>query len=129
MNFNQLFDLRGLNYWMLASALGLNAVWTLLIFIISLQFLLAGGSNVGTVQLIVLAGLFLGHFMVAWLVGRWSADLRGPSYGLIGSISSVIIALIVFVPGGGTFGLLAAAVALAGGFNGGLLSLPRVPRD
>ena len=124
MNFKDVFNLRGLNYWLLASGVGLNIIWTFFIFLFALQFLESGGGNPAIVQLGMMIAVFLGAFLTGWLIGKWAADLRGPSYGVIGSLGSAGIILFVLAPTG-IVGLLTALVALAGGFNGGLFALPR----
>lgn len=125
MELRNLFDLKGLNIWLLASGIGLNGIWAMLILILSLQFLQAGPENAGNVQVGILIALFAGNFFTGWLLGKWAHDLRGPTYGLVGSFGSVGVILYALLPTGGVIGLMAALVALAGGFNGGVASLPR----
>lgn len=129
MNLKELFNLRGLNYWLLASGIGLNGIWTFLIFLFSLQLLESVASNPAIIQLVMMIAIFLGAFFTGWLIGKWAGDLRGPTYGVVGSLGSVGIILFVLLPAGGVTGILTALVALAGGFNGGLLTLPRPPRQ
>ena len=128
MDLKELLNLQGLNYWLLASGFGLNAVLTVMVFILLLQFLENQVGTVGGIQLMMMVGLFGVNFVTALLVGKMANDLRGPTYGIIGSLSSAVITLFVLIPTGGVFGLLAAVVALAGGFNGGVMTLPRHPR-
>lgn len=129
MDLKELFNLRGLNYWLLASGIGLNGIWTFLTFLFSLQMLESVASNPAIIQLVMMIAIFLGTFFTGWLIGKWAGDLRGPTYGVVGSVSSVGIILFVLLPAGGVTGILTALVALAGGFNGGLLTLPRPPRQ
>ena len=129
MNLKSLFNMRDLNYWLLASGLGLSAVWMIITLIILLQFLIDDLNAIGTVQLILMASVFVGNFVTGWITGKLASDLRGPTYGVVSSLASVIISLLVLVPAGGIFGILTALVAVAGGFNGGVLTLPRIPRD
>ena len=129
MNLKGLFNMRDLNYWLLASGIGLSAVWTIITLIVLLQFLVEDLSTIGTVQLILMTSIFIGNFITGWITGKLAADLRGPTYGVVSSLASVVICVFVLIPAGGIFGLLTAVVAVAGGFNGGLLTLPRIPRD
>ena len=125
MNLRRLFDLNDINYWLLVSGFALDAVLTFIILILLLQFLAASGGTLGFIQMGLMVAIFLGNFATAWIVGKMASDLRGPTYGLISSMSSAAIILVVMIPAGGIFGFLAAIVALAGGFNGGIASLPR----
>ena len=127
MDFKELFNLKEVNYWLLASAFALNGILTFMLFIGLLQFLVNSTTTVSFIQLVVMGGLFIVNFATAWIVAKMAGDMRGPTYGVVGSMSSIALTLFVLVPTGGVFGLLAAVVAAAGGFNGGLLSLPRHP--
>ena len=125
---SKLFDLQGLNLWLLAGALGLNFIWAALVCGAASLYLLSTEQASGALaQVGVMAGLFGLPFLTGWVAGRLSHSDRGPTYGLLGSLSAATVALIVFFPGG-VFGLLAAVAALSGGFNGGQASLRRDSR-
>lgn len=128
MDLRRLFNLNDINYWLLISGFALDAILTVVLLILLLQFLASRISTVSTMQLGLMIGLFIINFATAWVIGKMADDLKGPTYGLIGSIASAIIVVFVTVPAGGVFGLLAAISALAGGFNGGVATLPRGPR-
>ena len=67
---------------------------------------------------------FTGPFLIGWVCGWLAFDDRGPTYGVIGALGSVLIILITLLASG-LIAVLLTIVALAGGFNGGLLSLYR----
>ncbi len=124
MNWKALIDLRGLNYWLLASAVSLNLLWTFGVLAIVFRVLTINAQSVANVQVGLMMGIFIGAFVIGWLIGKWAGDNRGPTYGLIGSLGSVGLVLFVVLPAG-VLGLLVAIMALAGGLNGGLASLKR----
>jgi len=125
MNFSWLFNLKDINFWYLASVVALNVIWTLG-FGLAVSYLLIeqAGTNTGTFQLILLAASFIGPFLIGWLVGRMAADGRGPTYGFYGSLGSVGVLLVVALPSG-LIGIMLIVAAIAGGLNGGMLSIPR----
>lgn len=128
MDLKELFNLRDLNLWLLASGIGLDAILTIFSFILLLGFIQTGGT-ISIIQVVMLAVLFVVNFATAWVVSKMASDMRGPTYGVISSMSSAIITLVVLVPSGGIFGLMAAFVALAGGLNGGVMTLPKRPKS
>ena len=67
---------------------------------------------------------FLSSYGLTWVCGWLAFDDRGPTYGVIGALGSVLIILITLLASG-LIAILLTIVALAGGFNGGLLSLYR----
>jgi hypothetical protein len=125
MSFKRLLTIKGLNLWYLASAIGLNLFWTLLMaLVLSTLFLKKEGGSTAAFQLIIMACSFLGPFVIAWVVGKLAADGRGPTYGVYGSFGSISILVIVALPTG-VLGLMLIVAAFAGGLNGGLYSLQR----
>jgi MFS family permease len=124
MNWKELFNLRGINFWWLASGVGLNLSWAVVVLLFIFRVLSAGIDTVENMQLVLMVGFFIGPLVIGWLIGRWADDGRGPTYGLIGSIGSLVLILYAVLPSG-PLGLLVALVALAGGLNGGLLSQRR----
>lgn len=125
MNARWLFNLKGINYWYLASAIVLNLFWTLgaglvLTMLVQEEAL----SDDGNIQLILLVVSFIGPFVIGWLIGQMAADGRGPTYGLFGSFGSVGVLLSAALPSG-IVGLMMIVVAIAGGLNGGMASIRR----
>lgn len=123
MNLKYLLNLKGLNIWLVTSAMGMNFMWTSLILIFSTRALARTGL-VTPIQLGLMVGVFLGTFITGWAIGRIAPDNRGPSYGLYGSLGSVGLLVYAVLPTG-IMGLLLSLAALAGGLNGGLSSLKR----
>ena len=123
MNAKQLFTLKGINYWYLASAVALNLFWTLGFgLLVTNLFLQQMQANSETFQLILLAASFIGPFLIAWLIGRMAGDGRGPTYGIYGSFGRAVVLGVVALPSG-LVGLMLIVAAIAGGLNGGMLSL------
>ena len=121
MNWRFLFNLKGLNFWLLASGIGLNLIWTFLILMFTVGALDNDQNARPGGQVWMMIGIFIGAFLIGWLISKMAADNRGPTYGLIGSLGSVLLLIFVLLPAG-ELGLLAAGAALAGGLNGGLFS-------
>lgn len=129
MNWKKLIDPKGSNIWVLASVVGWNVLWALLTLFITYT-LLSGAEQILTIhQTGMMFSFFFGSFAGGWIGGKVAADNRGPTYGVIGSLGSVIPVVATLVPAGGVFGILAAIVAIAGGLNGGILSVRPTPRD
>ena len=124
MDWKSLFDLRRLNYWLLASGIGLNMIWTYMTLLITLPLLSGGESAAAGIQLGLMLSVFVGALLAGWLTGKLADDSRGPTYGLVGSLGSVGLIVFAILPAG-ILGLLAAIITVAGGINGGLLSLRR----
>jgi len=126
MNWKALFNLHGINFWWLASGVGLNLGWAAIVLLFVFRVLSAGIDTVENMQLVMMVAFFLGPLLIGWLIGRWADDGRGPTYGLISSFGGLLLILYAVLPSG-PLGLLVALVALAGGLNGGLLSQRRRP--
>ncbi len=124
MNWKTLIDLRGINYWLLASGGGLNLIWTFGVLLIVFRVLTGSEQTVAGAQIGLMIGVFGGTFLVGWLIGKMAGDNRGPTYGLVSSLGSVSLIIFVVLPTG-VLGLLVIIMALAGGLNGGLASLKR----
>ncbi len=123
MNFKALFNPQGANPWYLVSSFLLNFLWTGASLVIAYYFLEKSAQDGGWLQLTVMVSVFVGSLISGLLIGRLAQDNRGPTYGLLGSLGSAGISLFFFATIGGIFGIMLAVIALAGGLNGGLLSL------
>ncbi len=129
MNWKKLINPKGTNIWVLASVLGWNVLWALLTLFITYT-LLSGEEQILTIhQTGMMFSFFFGAFAGSWVGGKVAADNRGPTYGVIGSLGGVVPVVSALVPAGGMFGILAAIVTIAGGLNGGILSVRPTPRD
>jgi hypothetical protein len=124
MNWKSLVNFSGLNYWLLASGIGLNLIFTFIIIFLSFDSLTTNPQAPELIQIGLMVAIFFSTFLTGWLLGRMADDNRGPTYGLIGSLGSVGLIIPLLLPAG-ILGFLLAVVALAGGLNGGIMSLPR----
>jgi hypothetical protein len=123
MNFREIFNFRGINLWHIASSVGLNLLWTGGSLIFTFYFLGKSGDAVLILQLFLMISVFIGPFLAGLIFGQLAADGRGLTYGVIGSLGSVSLAIFLVLPSGGILGLMLAVIALAGGINGGLMSM------
>ena len=119
-----LFDLKGLNLWLLIGGILANFLWTgALMFVAGV--IATSGEPPEWLALLEILGAFAGPLLIGLLLGRMSHDRRGPSYGLIGSLGgAVLIGLVVF-QANPEIGFIMFAVTLLGGLNGGMLSQRR----
>jgi hypothetical protein len=121
MDFKRLMNTKGLGMWLLASAIGLN-----LIFQIVLLFVTGGigaasaatGSDL--LQVFVLLASLLGPFLIAWIITAMAGDGRGPTYGVYGSFGAAMPLVFAFFYTRSIFIVLMIVVVLAGGLNGGI---------
>jgi hypothetical protein len=124
LKWKLLFNLKGLNLWLLGAGIGLNLIWTFVTLIVAFSFLSATPAAVASIQVGMMLSVLAGTFSTGWLMGRMADDNRGPTYGLVGSLGSLVLIILVVLPTG-VLGLLLAAMAIAGGFNGGMYSIRR----
>ena len=120
-------DIRAANGWILVTSVAANLVWTLFSLMIGYYFLGDGDQDVLLLQVAILLSSFIGPFVIGWICGWLAFDDRGPTYGVFGALGSVVIILATFLAIGGVAILLSIS-ALAGGFNGGLLSVYRIKK-
>lgn len=128
MNLKSFFNPKGTNLWHVASSFLLNFLWTGASLVFAYYFLQKSANAGGFLQLGVMISVFLGALIAGYLFGTLAADGRGPVYGTLGSLGSVTLSLFFFTTVGGILGIMLAVLALAGGINGGLLSLRRPPK-
>jgi hypothetical protein len=124
MDWKSLVNLNGLNFWLIASGIGLNLIFTFLIILFSFYNLTGAPQTLENIQLGLMVAVFLSTFLTGWLIGRMADDNRGPAYGFISSLGSVALIVTVILPAG-ILGILLAVAALAGGINGGVMSQRR----
>jgi sugar phosphate permease len=129
MNWKNLFRLRGLNGWLVAVCFGWSAIWAVASLAVTSLVLRADAGAAAVTQIGLMLSAFVGPLLCGWVTGRVAADGRGPTYGLISGLVSAALFGLALAPIGGILGILMAAVSLAGGLNGGLLSLSRPPRQ
>jgi hypothetical protein len=122
MNFKRLTNIKGLNIWLLASAIGINLFFSFaLLFLNSLLINQAQDSGSEIFALGLMLASFIGPFLVAWLITTMAGDGRGPTYGFYGGIGAAV-PLVIIVMAAGIIGILMICVALLGGLNGGLVA-------
>jgi hypothetical protein len=121
------FSLKGINWWMLASAIGINFIWATGM-LLGFAFLLdQGEADQGVLQLLMFLICFGLPFLAAWLTARMAGDDLGPNYGMYGSLGAAIPLLLVLGTTG-IFGVILSLTTILGGLNGGMLSLHRAKR-
>jgi hypothetical protein len=128
MNWKSLFKTRGLNWWLIGVSIGWSVIWAFVSLLVAFLVLRAEPDAAGTTQIGLMLSAFVGSLLSGWFTGWLAADGRGPTYGLVSGLVSAVLFGIALVPIVGILGLLVAVVSLAGGLNGGLLSLRRPPR-
>ena len=123
MKWRDIFNLKGINLWHIANSLGWNILWIGGSLLLTFYFLGKSPGALLIIQLGLMTIFFIGPLTAGIIFGRLASDGRGITYGVIGSFGSIILALFIVLPGGGILGLMLAVIALAGGLNGGLMSL------
>ena len=128
MNWKSIFTIRGTNYWILAMGIVANLLWSFFALVIAFMFLLdAGEENVSLTYVGLMISEFVGPLLIGWFCGWLAFDDRGATYGVIGAFGSVLMILLTLLASGWIV-ILLSFVALAGGFNGGVLSRYRGKR-
>lgn len=122
LNWKNIFNLRGINYWHVANSVGWNILGTGFSLVLTFYFVNNYPDAIMIVQVFLMVTIFIVSFTAGLLFGRLASDGRGLTYGVIGSLPSAALSLFLILPSGGILGLMLALIALAGGFNGGLLS-------
>jgi hypothetical protein len=122
MDFKRLMNTKGLSLWLLASAIGLNLIFqVVMLFVFNLSI---GGFTQATgadyLQAVVLLASLIGPFVVAWIITGMAGDGHGPTYGVYGSFGAAIPLLLLFFYTQAILLPLMIVVALAGGLNGGI---------
>jgi hypothetical protein len=123
MKWRDIFNMKGINLWHIANSVGWNILWTGGSLLFTFYFLGNSPDAFLILQIGLMISVFVGSFTAGLVIGRLAADRRGLTYGVIGSLGSVILALFIVLPSGGILGLMLAVIALAGGLNGGTMSL------
>jgi hypothetical protein len=126
-NFKSLFNVRDTNTWILALSIVANIVWSFFILIMGFYILDVSEGLPGRVQIGLMLAEFTGAFLIGGFCGWLAFDDRGPTYGVIGGLGSVLMIIITLGASGGIAFML-SIVSLAGGFNGGALSRYRGKR-
>ena len=128
MNWQKMFQLRGLNYWLIGSAFGWNMLASLGLLILGFQVLRLEQGGFEIIQIILIIGAFCVAALAGYFAGKIAADGRGPAYGVYGSLGGVAVFLYVLLSSGGFLGIIVSASAVFGGLNGGLFSVRKSKR-
>jgi hypothetical protein len=123
MNWQKIFQLRGLNYWLIASAFGWNMLAGIGLLILGFQVLRLEQGGFEIFQMLLIIGAFFIAALGGYFAGKIAGDGRGPAYGVYGSLGGVAVFLYVLLSSGGLLGIIVAASAVFGGLNGGLMSV------
>lgn len=123
MDWNKLFEMGGLNLWVVASGNGLNLI---LQGMVLLSLAALGAEQAALGQVILILGTFLSTGLVAFICGRMEREryLSYAAYTLPGNLI-LTVPSILFNP---VTGLMVVAVAVAGAFNGARLAEMTVER-
>jgi len=122
MDFKRLMNTKGLSFWLLASAIGLNLIYQVaLLLVINLGVVSSNeATGVDLLQVFVLLACLVGPFLVAWIITGMASDGRGLTYGVYGSFGAAVPLIFAFLTTRSILVLLMVAVVLAGGLNGGI---------
>jgi hypothetical protein len=122
MDIKRLMNTKGLSMWLLASAIGLNLIFQIvLLFVINLGVIATSATAGGDVlQVLVLLASLIGPFVIAWIITGMAGDGRGPTYGVYGSFGAGVPLVFAFMYTRAILLVLMIVVVLAGGLNGGI---------
>jgi hypothetical protein len=123
MNWQKMFQLRGLNYWLIGSAFGWNLLAGLGLLILGFQVLRLEQGGFEIIQILLIIGAFFIAALGGYFAGKIASDGRGPAYGVYGSLGGVAVFLYVLLSSGGILGIMVAVSAVFGGLNGGLITV------
>ena len=121
MNFKRLFETKGLSFWLLASGIGLNLIYQLVLLVVVNLGIVASSQASGAdlLQVFVLLACLVGPFVIGWVITAMAGDGRGPTYGVYGSFGGAVPLVLAFLSTRSILVLLMVVVTLAGGLNGG----------
>jgi len=125
VNFGKIFDIQGLNWWVIASGIGMNFVLTLALLLTATAFITEETNEIVS-ALSMSVGAFFVPFLTAYVCGR-VADERYLTYAFYPLIGFLVLA----VPGifySGMFGFLVVGFGILGAINGATLVARRAVR-
>lgn len=125
--FKELFNFRGVNWWTLFGGIGLNFVITLFISLAGAYFATEGAMSEAYQQygaLLMTLAIFIGCGLAGFVIAKIADDVP-VKHSFLSSLGAfvplVVMAALTFSP----YTLMLAAVAVAGGLNGGMLAVRR----
>jgi hypothetical protein len=125
MNWEEMFNPQGLNWWLIVSGIGLNFV--LMTFLMLVVIYAAQNEfNPNLITIVMSLGGFLIPLLTAYVCGRLGDErfLTYAFYPLIGYLVPVLFGIL----SSGVFGLLMVLFGVLGAFNGGTLAARRASR-
>jgi hypothetical protein len=123
MDFKRLMNTKGLGMWLLASAIGLNLIYQIiLLFVTGGIGATSAATGADVMQVIVLLASFVGPFLIALIITAMAGDGRGPTYGVYGAFGAGVPLVFAFGYSRSIFILLMVVIVLAGGLNGGIFA-------
>ena len=122
MDFKRLMNTKSLSFWLLASAIGLNLIYqVVLLIVINLGIETSNqAAGVDLLQVFVLLASLIGPFVIAWIITGMAGDGHGPTYGVYGSFGAAVPLLFALLTTRSILVLLMIVIVLAGGLNGGI---------
>ena len=114
-----------INWWLVFASIGCNLILMAAVAFGAASMLRRSGEIVEASQIVLLLGTFFATFLTAMLTG-WIGRGNGVTYGLFGSAGTVVVVLVALPFG--VLTILLIVVAVAGGLNGGLVSVRRQRR-
>jgi len=128
MNLKRLVSFQNLNWWLVVSGIGCNIILTagvaLLANALSVQGEAVTQGALGI--LVMMLGTFLATMFTGFICGRMAQE-NETSYGVICCIGVAVIIVITIPPS--IYTVMMLFIALAGGLNGGMLSVRRSRRN
>ena len=115
MNFGKIFDIQGLNWWVIASGIGMNFVLTAALLLTATVFITEETNEIVSSLSISVAAFFI-PFLTAYVCSRLADEryLTYALYPLIGFLVPIVPGLLL----AGGFALLVAGFGILGAING-----------
>jgi hypothetical protein len=125
MNWEQMFNPQGLNWWIIVSGIGLNFV-LMTFLVLGVVYATETGISPTWSTLAMSLGGFLIPLLTAYVCGRMGDErfLAYAFYPLIGYMMPVVFGM----TSAGVFGILMAVFGVLGAFNGANMAARRANR-
>jgi len=104
---------------MLLLSLGINLILSFFLIMGLTEWISLGEKSLEKLNVFLILGEFLIGYLVALGVTLLAKDQRGPSYGMLGAVSSFVL-VVVLMASSGLLVFLIAISAIIGGYNGGV---------
>lgn len=125
MNWEEMLNPHGLNWWLVVSGIGLNFV-LMTFLMLGVIYAAQNEFNPNLITIVMSLGGFLIPLLTAYVCGRLGDErfLTYAFYPLIGYLVPVLFGIL----SSGVFGLLMVLFGVLGAFNGGTLAARRAGR-